>query len=134
MLELRLERVRVKRCLAGPATLDALADGVGLQGCRVAPDELLLIGDVSEFDPAEGLVVDETGAWAAWTLAGSDSVEALGRLSALPPDPGFLQGVVADVSAKVIVAEEEIQLLVPASLAHHVEERMRAACSDLLGT
>ena len=132
MLEVRRSEAHVVRCLARPETLDALPETVGVHACRVAPDELLLVGEAAEIDLANGLAVDETGGWAAWTLSGPDAVEALGRLSALPPGPGFLQGAVAGVPAKAIVGETEIHLLVAASLAHHVEERVRAACSDLL--
>jgi hypothetical protein len=124
----------VIRCLARPETLDALPGRAGVHACRVAPDELLLVGEPAEIDLAGGLAVDETGSWAAWTLSGPAAVEAFARLSALPPDPGFLQGAVAGVPAKAIVGEQEVQLLVAASLAHHVEERLRTACSDLLAT
>jgi hypothetical protein len=134
VLEVRRSEVHAVRCLARPETLDALPETVGVHAFRVAPDELLLIGLQAETDLPGGLAVDETGGWAAWTLSGPDAVEALGRLSALPPGPGFLQGAVAGVPAKAIVSEAEIHLLVAASLAHHVEERLRAACSDLLET
>jgi hypothetical protein len=106
----------------------------GVHACRVAPDELLLIGRRAEVDLPEGLAVTETGGWAAWTLSGRDAGEALARLSMLSDGPGFLQGIVAGVPAKAIVSEVEIHLLVAASLGHHVEERFRAACSDLLAT
>jgi hypothetical protein len=134
VLEMRRSEPRVVRCLARPETLDALPETAGVHAYRVAPDELLLIGLQAEPDLPGGLAVDETGGWAAWTLSGPDAVEALGRLSALPPGPGFLQGAVAGVPAKAILGEAEIHLLVAASLAHHVEERLSAACSDLLKT
>lgn len=132
MVELRRSGAHVVRCLARPETLDTLPETTGVHACRVAPDELLLIGRPAEFDLPEGLAVNETGGWAAWTLSGPDAGEAFGRLSMLPPGLGFLQGTVAGVPAKAIVSEAEIHLFVAASLAHHVEERFRAACSDLL--
>jgi hypothetical protein len=134
VLEVSRSGAHVIRCLARPETLDALPGRAGVHACRVAPDELLLVGEPAEIDLAGGLAVDETGSWAVWTLSGPDAVEAFARLSALSPDPGFLQGAVAGVPAKAIVGEQEVQLLVAASLAHHVEARLRAACSDLLAT
>ncbi|HXL44255.1 MAG TPA: hypothetical protein VN960_09375 [Gaiellaceae bacterium] len=134
MVELRRSGMHVVRCLARPETLDALPEITGIHACHVAPDELLLIGQPAEVDLPEGLAVNETGGWAAWTLSGRDAGEVLARLSMLPPGLGFLQGTVAGVPAKAIVSEEEIHLLVAASLGHHVEERFRAACSDVLAT
>ena len=134
MLEVERSEAHVVRCLARPETLDALPETHGVHACRVAPDELLMIGRRAEIDLPDGLTVDETGGWAALTLFGPDAVEALGRVSALSPGPGFFQGAVAGVPAKAIVGEAEIHLFVAASLAHHVEERVRAACSDLLET
>ena len=132
MLELRRGEAHVVRCLARPDILDAVDAGPGIEACRVAPDELLLIGGPAGLDPPEGIAVDESGGWTSWTLSGPGALEAFARLSDLPHRPGFLQGAVAGVPAKAIVGEGEIQLLVAASVGHHVEERVRAACSDLL--
>jgi hypothetical protein len=134
VLEVSRSSPRVVRCLAHPDVLDALAKTADGHACRVAADELLLLDRSADIDLAGGLAVEETGGWAEWTLSGPDAAEALARLSALPPGPGFLQGDVAGVPAKAIVADGEIHLLVPASLAHHVEERVLAACADLLAT
>ena len=132
MLEVKRSRVHVVRCLGRPETLDRVAVPAGIHACRVARDELLLIGDVAEVDLEDGLVLDETGGWEAWTFSGPDAGEAFGRLSALPNGSGFIQGVVAGVPAKAIRDGAEIQLLVASSHAHHVEERISATCSDLL--
>jgi hypothetical protein len=134
VLEVRRGAVRVLRCLAHPGTLDDLAVPAEARAYRVARDELLLIDGPADVDLPGGLVVDETGGWAALTLAGEDAREAFGRLSALPVEPGWLQGVVAGVPAKAFVDGTEIQLLVAGSHAHHVDERVRAACSDLLAS
>lgn len=132
MLEMRKNEVRVVRCQARPEALDALRVPAGVHACRVAPDELLLVGRPAEVNLPDGLVVEETGGWAAWTLSGKDAGEALGRLSALPCGPGFSQGLVAGVPAKVVADGAEVHLLVAASHGHHVEERVQAACSDLI--
>ena len=132
MFEVRWSAVRVLRCLARPETLDGLAVPAEARACRVASDELLLIGGPAVVDLPDAMVVDEAGGWASLTLAGEGAGEAFGRLSALPVEPGWLQGVVAGVPAKAFVDGSEIQLLVAASHAHHVDERVRAACSDLL--
>lgn len=134
MLEVSGSRPRVIRCLGHPEALDALATSADVHACRVAADELFLVGQAADVEVAGGLAVEETGAWAEWTLSGPDAAEAVARLSALPAGPGFLQGEVAGVPAKAIIGDGEIHLLVPASVAHHVEERVLVACADLLAT
>lgn len=120
------------RVLARPDVLDTFPELDGVFACRVAPDELMLIGPVPAVDLPDGLVVDETGGWAVWTLAGPEAREAFARLSAVPPGPGFAQGAIGAVPAKAIVLDDRIRILVAVSLGHHLEARIRAACADLL--
>ena len=85
---------------------------------RIAPDELWLIGPASAraelarrarsylsgTDP-DGVAVDQSDGWMAWTVSGVQAPTLLARLStiALPPErPAFCQGAVAEVPAKAI--------------------------------
>ena len=142
MLELEESRAGVVRCLAAREVLERFPVIPGAIRCRVAPDELLLLVParppeevVAEAVAAlgeDGLVVDQSGGCTVWTLTGSDKEEAFARLSAVPPRGGFLQGRIADVPAKAVVLDNRIHVLVAASHGAYVEERIRAACQDLL--
>ena len=132
MLELARTEMTVARCFDRPEVLDALPEISGVHACRVAPDELLLIGAVAAVDLPAGLVVDETGGWSVWTISGSEAGEAFARLSAIPLRPGFLQGLIGSVPGKAVVLGDRIHLLVASSVSHHLEARIRAACADLL--
>ena len=98
-----------------------------------------MIGD-ADLSPAD-IVVGDAGAivenvtdgWAAFELTGDDAVEAFARLSELElPETGFVQGDVARIGAKIVVASDRIRILVPAMLGAFVDERIRTDCAELL--
>ena len=134
MVEVSAPPLRSIAVLASPDACDAAG------GHRVAPDEALVLdGDtdalraaVAPLDP-DALVVDVSGGWAAVRLEGDGARSAFARLSELelPPD-GFVQGEVLRVGARVVVAGDRIDVLVPAMVLDHVLERVRAGCRDLL--
>lgn len=100
---------------------------------------------------ADALVLDTSDGWAIWALAGDGARIAFARLSQLSlggapsrlafvrgevargevAQGAFAQGAVADVPAKVVVAGDEIRLLVPAMWRDAVRERVLADCADL---
>ncbi|MBI4421820.1 MAG: hypothetical protein HY560_13435 [Gemmatimonadetes bacterium] len=146
MLELAPARAAVVRCFGQPRALDAFPTAGAALG-RVAPDELWLIGPaqtkaeltqraqsyLAGADP-DGLVVEQSDGWSAWTVSGDDATAVVSRLSsmALPSDrPAFLQGALAHVPAKVLLLSDRLHLLVPAPLGHHLPERVKQACEDL---
>lgn len=146
MLELAPARATVVRCFGEPRALDGFLSAGAALG-RVAPDELWVVGPASAreeltqrarshlagADP-DGLVVEQSDGWAAFTITGECATTVIARLSsiALPPDgPAFLQGSVADVPAKVLVDSDRLHLIVPAQLGHHIPARVREACADL---
>jgi hypothetical protein len=146
VLELTPTRACVVICLGQPEALDVVPEA-GSFSCRVAPDELLLIGPRSRAEPLEeragaalaeldphGLVVDQTDGWSGWTLSGHDRDEALGRISdvMLPSErPTFLQGAVADVQGRIIVCRERTHLFVVSVAGDFIRQRLFAACADL---
>ena len=102
--------------LFGPKdALDRVQTPAGVNQGRVAPDELLWLGDPEQAGAleAEGkrqlagageraLVVDNSDGWALFSIVGDGRADALARLSSLRlPDEGFRQGKVADVPGKV---------------------------------
>jgi hypothetical protein len=143
VLELAPLSAAVIACLAAPAELDRV-DVPDTLAIRTAPDELLLVAapERSESMAANvvlslgetALVIDQSDAFAGWTLRGADTFEAFARLSAIPlpsERPTIQQGLVGHVPAKILAGRERLDLLVPSTLAHHIRKRVLAACADL---
>ena len=137
MAELRAVSPTVVAVLASAATCDGVAAPAGATLCRVAPRELLLIGDAEagdvRVDEPGAIVEDVSDGWAAFELAGVDAAEAFARLSELElPADGFVQGEVARIGAKLIVEPGRLTILVPAMLGAFLEERIRTDCAEVL--
>lgn len=102
---------------------------------RVAPDEVMVRGAIAEdlrravhtVDPGS-LIRDAGEGWAEVTLDGSEGRDVFARVSALrlPEGPGYVQGDVARVAARVFVGEEAIRVLVPAYWESHLRRRLHA--------
>jgi len=145
VLELRPREVGVITCVADPTAVDAIGDVAKATVCRVAPDEVMLLcapdgapeiarvtaERATAADP-DAIVLDAGDGWAAWTLRGDDLDEAFGRLSAVPLAPGFSQGDVAHVPAKILRSEAAIDLLVPAMWGAYLRERIVARCPGVV--
>jgi hypothetical protein len=140
VLELIPSRPALIGCYGGPAALAALS--VSPLQIRVAADELLVVGPAAEASTLQALagerlaeldpgafVFDVSDGYAAWTLRGPEWPELYARLCAIPPPepPAQLQGLFAHVPAKLLVQEDELTVLVSASVSHHVRSRVRAA-------
>jgi sarcosine oxidase gamma subunit len=135
--ELRALSPTVVAVLASAATCDGVAAPADATLCRVAPRELLLIGDVEagdvRVDEPGAIVEDVSDGWAAFELAGDDAAEAFARLSELEfPSEGIVQGEVARIGAKLIVAPGRLTILVPSMLGAFLEERIRTDCAEVL--
>ncbi len=119
---------------AGPATV-----------CRVAPDEAMVVGGAGDGEPIvaaleasvgaidpDGIVLETTDGWSGWTLRGDAVGEAFGCVSELePPSEGFIQGAVADVPVRVVVASDGFHLFVPAMWGAYLQERILSDCAYL---
>lgn len=137
MAELRAVSPTVVAVLASEAACDGILAPTGATLCRVAPRELLLIGEIDaaevHVDGAGAIVEDVTDGWAAFELAGDDVADAFSRLSELElPAEGFAQGEVARIGAKLLVEPGRLTILVPAMLGAFIEERIRTDCAEVL--
>jgi len=135
--ELRSVSPTVVAVLASAAACDGVAAQAGAILCRVAPREVLLVGeiDVSDVrvDEPGAIVEDVTDGWAAFELAGDDFADAFARLSELElPEEGFAQGEVARIGAKLVVEPGRLTIFVPAMLGAFIEERIRTDCAEVL--
>lgn len=140
MAELRVGMPTVVAVLATADACDRVAAPAGASLLRVGPREVMLIGeiDVPAIRTAVGdasLVDDVSDAWVSLVLEGSDAPAAFARLSELElPAEGWIQGEVARAAAKVLVEPGRVTVLVPAMLAAHVEERIRADAAEVLAS
>ncbi len=137
MAELRAVSPSVVAILASAAACDRVAAPSGAIVCRVAPPEVLLVGEVDvsdvHVDEPGAIVEDVTDGWTAFELAGDDAADAFSRLSELElPEEGFVQGEVARIGAKLIVEPGRLMILVPAMLGAFIEERIRIDCAEVL--
>jgi hypothetical protein len=148
VLELVHSRAAVIGCHAEPPLLDAVSPPVDSFACRVAEDELLLVGPAglaaellshagSVVDEDAGIVVDQTDGWAVFALGGGAAGEAWQRLAQVPlpsARPAFVQCSLAHLPGKAIVLADVVYLLVPSPAAHHLRERVLEGCRDLGAT
>jgi sarcosine oxidase gamma subunit len=137
--ELQVVSPTVITMLASAGAIDAQRVPNGAAACRVAPREVLVIGEqglgAADLKVKErgALVEDVSDGWAAFELAGEDVAEAFARLSELElPEEGFVQGDVARIGAKVLATPGRVTILVPAMLGAFIEERIRTDCAELL--
>jgi glycine cleavage system aminomethyltransferase T len=126
---------------AAVEALDALVVPGRATACRVADDETLfvcapdVVGEITRevetrltVVDTDAVVLDATDGWAALRIDGDDAAAVLAEVSRLRiPQPGFAQGDVAHVAAKVLVDDGGIVILAPASTAHHVRTRIDQA-------
>jgi sarcosine oxidase gamma subunit len=132
--------------LCGPKdALDRVQTPAGVEQGRVAPDELLWLGDPEQAAAleAEGrrqlsgageraLVVDNGDGWTLFSIIGDGRTDALARLSSLRlPDRGFRQGNVAGVPGKVFVRPGRIDILCTSDVRWYVHERLLHAGADV---
>ena len=103
---------------------------------RVAPDEVIVRGPIAEdlhtairtVDP-DALIREATEGWAEVAVDGADARDVFARLSELrlPDGPGYVQGDVARVPARVFVDDDGIRILVPAYWEAHLLRRVEQA-------
>ena len=100
---------------------------------RVATDEVFVRGEIPDDIRRAVLTVDPHAVirsaaegWSEVTLDGPDARDRFARLSALrlPDPPGYVQGDVARVAARVFVDVDAIHVLVPASRGAYLRRRV----------
>lgn len=145
MAELSRLRASVVHCMAPAEALDVVVVERAV-ACRVAPDELLLVGVDREADhvlaaavawltPRDEhcVVLDATDGWTGWTIEGDDAAWAFAHVSMLPlPEQGFVQGHVGHVPARVLTEPGTVHVLVEAMYGGWLRELMLARCPDLV--
>jgi hypothetical protein len=113
------------RVVARPSALDAVVAPDGGLVLRIAPDDAIVTGTavLSVDDPYA--IVEPEYAFLHWRLTPTE-FEAIRRHIEWPvPAAGELgQGLIAAVPAKIMVAADHVLLIVSASLADDLAERL----------
>jgi hypothetical protein len=132
--------------LFGPKdALDRVRTPEGAEQGRVAPDELIWLGDPEQAGALEAearsqlsgageraVVVDNSDGWVLFSLVGEGREDALARLSSLRvPEQGFLQGKIAGVPGKVFARPGRIDLLCTSDVRWFVHERLLHAGAEI---
>jgi hypothetical protein len=122
------EVLQGRRVVALPAALDSTvwpADSIVL---RVAPDEVLVVGDGDLVVDDRHALVEEDASFAAIELALIEAGDVLARLCDWEwpiPEEVLSQGLMAGIPVKVWTGGDRVMLIVPSSYLHEVEERLR---------
>jgi hypothetical protein len=146
VLELSPLSIGVIRVQARGAAIEGIAEHGDAIVLRLSTNEVLLLCgpddevglleqvcvELEQRDPS-ALAIADRDSFAAWALGGPNVEEALARLSAIPlprERPGVAQGLVADVPTKVVVAGDDVViLLVGSPVSHHIRARALEACA-----
>ncbi len=135
------------RVFGPPDALDALQVPAGVRAGRVAPDEVLWVGEPgSTGDLLAGLqsqlaklgnraaVVDHSDGYALFALAGDDREELFARLSSIriPAAGGFVQGNFAGVPARIFCGPDRLEVIVTSDVAWFVGGRLDHAGHSLV--
>ena len=127
------------RCFAPPAALDALPTPPGTLRGRIAPNEVVFVGDpgaaadlvaglttaLASHGPG-ALVVDHTDGWTVFSLVGDGAEDVFRRISMVPlptaaDGPVFFMGRVGDVAAKAFRRRGRIDFMTGAETTSHVQ-------------
>lgn len=133
------------RCFGRPAALDAIRQPAGTLLGRIAPDELVVVGQpgtaASLLEDLEGqlagegnaaLVIDHTDGWSFFSIVGEGSDEVFARIAnwKLPESTGapvFTVGKTCHVAGKLFVRPNRIDIMTGAEVVAHVRETLEHA-------
>jgi hypothetical protein len=113
------------RVVAQPEAIDAIlmpADGEML---RIAPDDAIVVGAVALTVNDPFAIVEHEHAFVHWRLTPAEFAPITDHIEWPLPTPGLLgQGLIAGVPAKIVIGNDHVLLVVSASLAHELAERL----------
>lgn len=133
------------RCFGREAVLDGLTQPAGTLQGRIAPDEVIFVGqpgaagalveDLQAQLAGEGnaaLVIDHTDGWTFFSLVGEGAEEVFAREAnwKLPVSDGapvFTVGKVCDVAGKLFVRPNRIDIMTGSEVIAHVRESLNHA-------
>ncbi len=122
------ESLKGRRVAASVAALNSARWPQGALVLRLAPDEVLVIGEGAISLDDVHAIVEEDSSFTVVELSPSEAGSVLaGRSDWEPPTavPSLAQGLVAALPAKVWFEQDRVLLIVPTPYAHELEERLR---------
>lgn len=121
------EQIRGRRVVAAPAALDAAVWPAGARVVRIAPDDVLVLGDGPLVVADPDAIIEDDAGHAALRLAPDEAADVLARHVRFPlptERPAVAQGAVADLPARIVLDADAVLVLVPAPFAHELAERL----------
>ena len=125
-----LETLVGTRVVALPDALDACIAELpsGMTALRFAPDEALLVGSGQiAIDDPDAIAERDTG-YSAARLSNTEFARYVApRIEWAIPDsrPCLVQGLVAGVATKILLADDHALVVCPTAFAHELAERLR---------
>jgi glycine cleavage system aminomethyltransferase T len=124
----RFRRLAATHVMATPGALDELAAAAESDVLRIAPDEALVLGELTAESLADphAIVERETGFSGARFDPG-EAAEILTRTCDWEPPrewPAFAQGAVAGVPVRILFARDSVLMVVQTPWAHELEGRL----------
>ena len=123
----RFEQLEATRIVGVPEALDEIDSPDGGRLLRLAPDDLLVLPPPERVEVADpyAIIEPEAGFSAAWfDRSELACLQAVSAWEFPLRCPEFAQGHLAGVPVKMLFYEGGVLVLVPAVLAHHLEERL----------
>ena len=118
------EPVTGLRVVAKPAALDAIAAPAGIV-VRNAPADAIVTGTAVLTVDDPFAIIEPEYAFVHWRLTAAEFEAITHHIEWPLPAPGQLgQGLIAGVAAKVLIASDHVMLIVSASLADELSERL----------
>jgi hypothetical protein len=123
------EPVKAWRIVATPTALDAYVAPADSLPLRIAPDDLLLVGDVNDppaVDDTHAIVVEDRG-WSTVQLSWGEvnaKVQPITEWHLPHHGPMLAQGSVGFVASKLWITEAGVRLFCQTAYAHELEERL----------
>ncbi len=133
------------RCFAPPAAIDALATPAGALRGRIAPNEVVFVGEPGTAaaiiatcssslasEGASAMVVDHTDGWTLFSLVGDGAEDVFARISMVPlpvasGDASFFMGRIGDVASKAFRRTGRIDFMTGMETSRHVREVLEHA-------
>lgn len=113
------------RVVARPAALDAVAAADGAPVLRIAPDDAIVTGTAVLTVDDPFAIIEPEYAFVHWRLTTPEFAGITRHIEWPLPAAGQLgQGLIAGVPAKVLIATDHVMLIVSASLADELSERL----------
>ena len=113
------------RVVARPAALDAVTAPVGGVMLRIAPDDAIVTGTATLVVDDPYAIVEPEYAFVHWRLSMAEFDGIKRHIEwPLPTEGALGQGLIAGVAAKIVIHSDHVLLVVSASLADDLTERL----------